>query len=438
MKPLHAVNNGPVYKFTADQRITNIDAFREAGIPFARTHDSSFYANYGGEHTVDIIAVFPDFSKDVNDPSNYDFSLTDEYLKVINFAGVETFYRLGSKIEHWPIKYGTRVPADYQKWAEICEHIIRHYTEGWANGFNYKITYWEIWNEPDGAEDDAPLVDKKCWSGTRQQFFDFYEIAAKHLKKCFPHLKIGGPAVTGCENSWSKAFVPYCAEHNIPLDFFSWHHYQSDPMKFAKCMDFARKLLDENGFVNTESILNEWNYVTGWDNDNWINSLRTEKSLKGSSFISSVMLLSQYKPLDMLMYYDARPCAMNGMFNTDIVSDKLKGYYSFLMFNELYKLGEACNFCCDNEYIYGCSAGNDISKSVMFTYYKDLCKADSEHVAVTLENITADAKPVRIKIYLLDEHHNAELIREEIFTSNNGTIYMDVDLFTTVLIKICL
>ena len=30
MKPMHAVNNGPVYKFAEDQRVTNIDAFREA------------------------------------------------------------------------------------------------------------------------------------------------------------------------------------------------------------------------------------------------------------------------------------------------------------------------------------------------------------------------------------------------------------------------
>ena len=36
IKPMHAVNNGPAYKFAADQRITNIDAFREAGIPYAR------------------------------------------------------------------------------------------------------------------------------------------------------------------------------------------------------------------------------------------------------------------------------------------------------------------------------------------------------------------------------------------------------------------
>ena len=78
VKPMHAVNNGPVYKFAADQRITNIDAFREAGIPFARNHDASFCATYGGSHTVDVHAIFPDFDKDPYDPASYDFAITDE------------------------------------------------------------------------------------------------------------------------------------------------------------------------------------------------------------------------------------------------------------------------------------------------------------------------------------------------------------------------
>ena len=91
IKPMHAVNNGPVYKFYSDQRITNIDAYRDAGIPYARTHDASFYATYGGEHTVDVNAIFPDFDADPYDEESYDFTLTDEYLRVIEFAGTKIF-----------------------------------------------------------------------------------------------------------------------------------------------------------------------------------------------------------------------------------------------------------------------------------------------------------------------------------------------------------
>lgn len=141
MKPMHAVNNGPVYKRSADQQVTNLQWFIEAGIPYARTHDASFNSTYGGEHTVDVHAIFPDFSKNPYSEDSYDFACTDEYLRIIELSNAKIFYRLGSKIEHAVKKYGTVPPADFKKWAVICEHIIRHYTEGWANGFHYDIEY---------------------------------------------------------------------------------------------------------------------------------------------------------------------------------------------------------------------------------------------------------------------------------------------------------
>ncbi|MBO5270120.1 MAG: hypothetical protein J6B77_05000, partial [Clostridia bacterium] len=58
VKPMHSVNNAPVYKFAADQRITNIEPWRAANIPYGRTHDASFYSTYGGEHTVDVNMIF--------------------------------------------------------------------------------------------------------------------------------------------------------------------------------------------------------------------------------------------------------------------------------------------------------------------------------------------------------------------------------------------
>ena len=194
VKPMHCVNNGPVHSFHVDQRVSNLESYRAAGIPYARTHDASFYATYGGEHTIDISAVFPDFDADAYDPASYDFIMTDEYLRVIQLAGTKVFYRLGSKIEHGIKKYGTLVPKDFQKWAVICEHIIRHYNEGWADGFFYNITYWEIWNEPDLDPDDSN--NKRCWGGTAAEYRALYTVAARHLKSCFPHLKIGGPAVS--------------------------------------------------------------------------------------------------------------------------------------------------------------------------------------------------------------------------------------------------
>ena len=187
VKVMHAVNNGPIRPSSVEQTRGNFDTFRAAKIPYARNHDASFCSAYGGEHTVDVHAIFTDFSKNPYDPASYDFTLTDEYTKTIIDAGTGVFYRLGTKIEHWPKHYGSLVPADFHKWAVICEHIIRHYNEGWADGFRFNIEYWEIWNEPDGIAADGSQPN---WSGTPEEYYELYKIAATHLKKRYPHLKI--------------------------------------------------------------------------------------------------------------------------------------------------------------------------------------------------------------------------------------------------------
>lgn len=432
VKPMHAVNNGPVYKFAEDQRVTNIDAFREAGIPYARTHDASFCSDYGGEHCVDVVAIFPDFNKDPDDPASYDFTLTDEYMKVMDFAGVKPFYRLGNKIEHWPKKYGTLPPPDFKKWAVICEHIIRHYTEGWADGFKFDMKYWEIWNEPDLDGDDS--THKRCWGGTKLQFFDLFEITAKHLKSCFPHLMIGGPAICNPKGTWKDEFLSFCRERGVPLDFFSWHVYAKQPSRVLEYEREVRASLDANGYVKTESILNEWNYVKGWTGDNWIYSLRSMKNLKGAAFIASTIAASQYVPLDMLMYYDARPCAMNGMFSTDLICDCLKGYYPFRMFNKLYQLGTAASFTSDDGAVYGAAAVGEKGGAVMMTYYDDLDEAEKKQVKLNLSSLPAS--PVKVTVRVLDKEHDDEPIREEIVSGKSASLSLDFALFTTVLVTL--
>ena len=145
----------------------------EAGIPYSRLHDVG--GVFGGGRFVDIPNVFRNFDADETDPKNYDFTFTDHLITALVEAGVEPYYRLGITIENQAyIKaYHTYPPKDPEKWARICEHIIRHYTEGWAEGFRYKITYWEIWNEPE-------VQDKMMWCGTDEEYYRLYDVSAKH------------------------------------------------------------------------------------------------------------------------------------------------------------------------------------------------------------------------------------------------------------------
>ena len=334
---------GPIRKMNAvNNRPKSAGAFVKAlEIPYSRFHDTP-YCNYAVRPVVDINRVFPDFSADPDDPASYDFAPTDFFIKGTYDCGMKPFYRLGQSIEHQKYgKYGSIPPADYKKWAVICEHIIRHYNEGWADGFNYGIEYWEIWNEADiDSANERWKTDPRCWGGPMEEFFKFFATAAKHLKKCFPELKIGGPAFAGSYNlKHLDPFLTYMEKHKVALDFFSWHRYSTHPEDYYERALRVRKMLDAHGYGDTESICDEWNYVTGWASSESEYSSDTRRSIKGAAFTAAVMSVGQNSPLDMMMYYDLRPTtSYDGVFNHE-TGDPKCGYYAFLSWAKLTRLG---------------------------------------------------------------------------------------------------
>ena len=272
MKPMHAINNAPFHG--CDNHL--FPALTQAGIPYARLHDTG--GRYGGNVFVDIANIFRDENADPDDPAAYDFAFTDWLLGALHKAGVQPFYRLGASIEndHRVRAYRIFPPKDPHRWALICDGIIRHYNEGWANGFHYDIRYWEIWNEPDNEPETA---DNPMWKGSMEDYFTLYEVAARLLKQRHPQLMIGGYASCGFYSilnahaavanssprtdyflTFFERFLHHITDpqHTAPLDFFSWHSYSGieENLQYAA---YARQRLDAYGLQNTQSILNEWN-----------------------------------------------------------------------------------------------------------------------------------------------------------------------------------
>lgn len=345
VKRMNAVNNGPRIN-NAEQVYTGTTGyFTAANVGYSRNHDAAWYGCYG-EHVVDIAIIFPDFSKNPDKPESYDFTLTDRYVKSIQDAGVEVFYRLGQTIENQPLKkYYIYPPKDNKKWAKIAEHIIRHYNEGWADGFHYNIKYWEIWNEPNLEWDnDKWKVDPRCWAGSPEQFYDFFEVAVKHLKGCFPDLYIGGPAMSGQEPGireipvWYERLLSQMKSRNVPLDFFAWHIYEYDPTVFTDFSYQVRELLDKYGYNNAESFLDEWNYIKSWTDD-YPYSVRAMASPKSGAFVCASMQEGQNSPTDMMMYYVWTPGSkFNGLF--DQLSDTpVWPYWALYAWGKLKTLG---------------------------------------------------------------------------------------------------
>ena len=402
-KVLNATNGGPWAKRHAtDQLRSNFKAYKAARIPYSRNHDSGVNDIYGGPFSHDITRIFPDFKADENDPASYDFACTDESILCTLEAGTETFFRLGQTIEHHVKKHCTLPPPDFAKWARICEHIIRHYNEGWADGYHLNIKYWEIWNEPDLDPDDAK--NKRTWGGTQAQFFDLYEIAAKHLKGCFPHLMIGGPAIAG-KIVWADEFLSEMKRRDVPIDFFSWHIYGTEPQKMIKRALAVRELLIKHGYENAESILNEWNYVKGW-HEEFQYSMMCIHGLKGAAFTMACISEAQKcEAIDMLMYYDTRPTCFNGAF--DFYSfQPLKGYYPLMWYGKFYDMEAYVKSENEIERVYTLCGVDENGKSLcVVTYYTDDDEAEPE------KEIQLDfGKDAEYEIYRVDEDHDGELV----------------------------
>ena len=345
IKPLHGVNNAPV-RLNGEQA-----EFRLAGIPYVRLHDTC--GAFGGAHYVDIPNIFPDFDADENDPAAYDFAFTDAFLRPLVAAGCQIFYRLGCTIElNSHIRaYGVKPPKDFKKWARVCEHVVRHYNCGWANGFRWNIVYWEFWNEPEG----------RCqWHGTREQFYELYGVVANHLKASFPDIKIGAYGSCGFygvddpENKvgsfgpegrnfvsrfvpYFEGFLSYCAnpKTKAPLDFFSWHfYYNNEVMPLRRIQThakFVRDTLDRHGFTAAENVFDEWN-ARAWGYGGM-------KELQGANFCATMFCLLQDSSVDLSMYYDALPSrAYCGLF---YYPDERTTpcFEAFRAWNELYRLG---------------------------------------------------------------------------------------------------
>ncbi len=422
-KVLNATNGGPWTKRHAgDMYRDNFREYEAANFKYSRNHDSAACMIYGGPYSHDITSIFPNFDADPYDPASYDFICTDESILTTLDAGVETYFRLGQTIEHQIKKHGTLPPKDFNKWAIICEHIIRHYNEGWADGFKLDIQYWEIWNEPDLDDNDPNPEHKRTWSGTRYQFFDMYEIAAKHLKSCFPNIKVGGPALSW-NNAWGDEFLGEMQKRGVEIDFFSWHQYGATVEKIKKRAEIIKEMLVKHGYDKTESILNEWNYVIGWT-DEFAQTIMDIHGINSAAFVMATISEAQkWSTMDMMMYYDTRPSAFCGVF--DFYSYKtLPTYYALAWYGNFYDMEYEIRTEDNIPNVHTlCGVDKDGKTLSIVTYY-------SNEKGLADQEVTLDfGKSAEYEIYLTDADTKGELVKK----TSNPTVTLKQNTF--VLIK---
>ena len=411
IKPMHAVGQPPFGGGFLSFDFSYIQHLTDAHIPYSRLHDVG--GPFGGNRFVDIPNLFRDFDADENDPNAYDFAFTDELIKALYEYDVKPIFRLGVTIENQAhIKaYRIHPPKDFAKWARVCEHVIRHYNEGWANGFTYGIEYWEIWNEP---ENGVPGRNQ-MWTGTAEQFYELYDVTAKHLKACFGDtIKVGGYGASGMYGIYYHpekygvnvpkrepderyegdiyrvefflGFLKYIKAHGSPIDFFSWHSYA----KVAKTLvidSFIHKKLTEYGYGDLERHLNEWNNA---------HDVKWYGTSYASAANAAMICAMQDSHTDLLCYYDSKLVA--GAYSGFFAHLTLKltcTYYAFVAFGELYALKHRtlCECDCAEDGFYALAAADGEKKAVLLVNFSEEAR-----------RVTADVED-GFSVYLLDQEH---------------------------------
>ena len=304
--------NGP--PFPIMEGLPNlVQQYKALHIDMVRTHDIMGPTDIGARYSVDnpLLAwlvpaskqrtalvlsaqtgqIFPDWNADPEKAASYHFAASDKFIQAIRESGAEVYYRVGRS---FGADY-TELP-DFDKFAAVVKHIALHYNQGWANGFHDNIRYWEFWNEPDlavfldGNAGDILSAVREDRAGLEGGRSLLEKLGPMPRRLAFN----AGP--------YREGLIEYCARHQVPLDFYSWHHYamtSADPYDMVRIGADIRKLLDAQGFSKTESVLSEWNLTPDFTE-------RERARLQGmdnAAFMGDALIYLQDSAVDRAHFY---------------------------------------------------------------------------------------------------------------------------------------
>jgi len=216
-------------------------------LKYVRYHDAA--KENPAWQNIDISRIFPLFHLDENDPQNYFFGQTDDYLSILKDDPVEIDFRLGECIDNSGFGRLIHVPADAEKWARICCNIVSHYKNGLWNGMHLNINRVTVWEEPDNP---ALLL------GDVEQYTELFCSVWRLFRRELPDVKVGGPTSMPHTQDFLRRFLEICREQGTPPDFLTHTIYSRTVEKITNMVRSNRQLLDSFGFTDTTDTLAEW------------------------------------------------------------------------------------------------------------------------------------------------------------------------------------
>jgi len=184
-------------------------------------------------------------------PGQYDWHKLDPAVDLIRQTGATPLMTIAFKPKAlFPaIDDSVTDPSDYAAWEDLIAAMVSHYKERGSG-----IVYWEVANEPDiGERGGCP------YQFTPEGYVRYYRHTAAAIRRADPSAKVGGPALANPESPILPALLNAVETDHLPLDFISWHIYNSDPLKIRATIERKKELLKQFPNLHPETFLDEWN-----------------------------------------------------------------------------------------------------------------------------------------------------------------------------------
>lgn len=185
--------------------------------------------------------------------AEYNYTYLDRVMDSYRKVGLKPFLELGFMPEkmasgkqtvfYW--KGNTTPPASYEAWTDMVKALLLHLCDRYGRE---EVVTWpiEVWNEPNlpGFWEHADMPE----------YFKLFHKTFDAIKEVDNRFRVGGPAVCGgSDEVWIKAFMEYCHDNQIPVDFVTRHHYTTELPEDVGHYGYPELMQAEDGFANLKT-----------------------------------------------------------------------------------------------------------------------------------------------------------------------------------------
>ncbi len=177
----------------------------------------------------DDMAIYQEYTNENGQQhAEYNFTYLDFVMDSYLELGLRPFLELGfmpkkmasgtQTIFYW--EGNVTPPKTYQAWGALVQATLRHLMERYGAD---EVVCWpiEVWNEPNlaGFWQNADMAE----------YFRLFEESFYAVKAVDPRFRVGGPSICGVDDErWMRAFLDFCLEKELKIDFITRHHYVSE------------------------------------------------------------------------------------------------------------------------------------------------------------------------------------------------------------------